>query len=76
MVGLAFSVTDRTMDGTLVLEVSQRSNAALVVRTRTLVVEGHRTITLEVGHCNSGLVNRELGVIDTKSVTVGVWVGE
>lgn len=64
------------MDRTLVPEVCQRDDGTLVVGASTLVVDGHEAVALEVSDRNSGLVNRNLSVVDTESVAVGVWVGE
>ena len=64
------------MDRTLIPEVCQREDSALVVRARALVVDGHEAVALEVGNRNNGLVNRDLSVVDAKAVAVGVRVGE
>lgn len=76
MSSIAVRVSSSTVGRTLVPEVRQGSDGALVVGARTLVVDGHEAVALEVGNRNNGLVNRNLCVVDTKTVTVGVWVGE
>lgn len=73
---VSFFVSRGTVDRTLVLDVCQRDDGTLVVGASTLVVDGHEAIALEVGNRNNGLVNRKLSVVDTKSVTMGVWVGK
>lgn len=76
VISLAFSVSGSTVGRTLMPEVCQGDDGALIVGTSTLVVDGHEAVALEVGDRNNGLVNRNLRVVDTKSVTVGVRVGE
>ena len=49
--------------------VRQRNEAALVVGARSLVVDGHETIALEVRDWRNGRVDGELGVVDTETVT-------
>jgi hypothetical protein len=76
VLSIAFSISSRTVDRTLVAEVCQRGDGALVVGAGTLVVDGHEAVALEVSDRNSGLINRNLSVVGTKSVAVGIWVGE
>jgi len=55
-----------------------RVDGAEIGRSRTLVVKGHITVSLEVAEFEGGFgsVDRQLLVVGTDSVAVGIWVGE
>lgn len=55
-----------------------RVDGAEVGGSRTLVVKGHVTISLEVAELEGGFgsVDRQLLVVGTNSVAVSIWVGE
>lgn len=76
MTSLAFFIADSCVDGTLPSSILQRLDAALVVGTATLRNEGSRTIALEVVDGDDRCVDRELLVVDTETVAVGIRVGE
>lgn len=76
--GIAFVVAMDAVDVHLACFEFGRRDARDVVRTRSLVVERHRTVALEVGRFVRwmGLVDRQLLVVDPDAVTVSVRVGE
>jgi hypothetical protein len=65
-----------TVDGALVLEVGQWSYGTLVAGASALVINCHETIALEVGNRYNRCVDRDLRVVHTETVAVGIWVGE
>lgn len=67
-------ITSITRESSLVANIRQRHNGALIVGTRALVVDSHESIALEIGNGTKGSVNWELVVIDTKTVAVCVRV--
>ena len=68
-VGLRSAEPDLVLDVLVRLRlVLQRDNAALVVRTRALVVERHRAVPLEVRHRGDGCVHWQLTVVHTETV--------
>jgi len=73
---IALTVTNTAIDMALLTRISQRLDAALVVRPVALVNEGHGAIALEVGNGANGSVHGELGVVCSETVTVGVRVRE
>ena len=75
-VGGEFAVDFVEIDGTV--SEFDGLDGGEVVRAGTLVVEGHVSVTLEVGHTvfGSGRVDRKLLIIDSYAVTVSVGVGE
>ena len=56
--------------------VRQRDQATLVVRSGSLVVDSHETITLEVSGGDERCINWKLTVVHAETVTMGVGVGE
>ena len=76
MISFTQRVTRVTIYSTLVLNVCQWLEAALVVGARALVIDSHETIALEVHNRTLRFVDRELIVIDSKAVAVSVRVGE
>lgn len=56
--------------------VGQGNQAALVVGSRALVIDGHETITLEVGNWYKRCVDWELAVVYAETMTMGVGVRE
>jgi len=74
VLGITFKVANTTIDMALPTSISQRLDAALVIRPVALVNEGHGTIALEVGDRDNGSVDWELGVVCSETVTVGIRV--
>lgn len=64
------------IDITLVSIILQRQNCALIVWPSPLGNVRRCTIALEVGNGVQRSIDRELLVVDTKTVTVGIWVRE
>lgn len=58
------------------LLVREGHQAALVVGAPPLVIDGHETITLEVGNRDERLVDGELLVVDTETVAMSIRVRE
>ena len=56
--------------------VRQRDQATLVVRSGSLVVDSHETITLEVSGGDEGCIDWELTVVYAETMTVSIGVGE
>lgn len=65
-----------TLERTLFGSICKGLNTALVVGSAPLRMEGHRTITLEVGNFGDGCVDWQLLVVHAETMTMGVWVRE
>lgn len=74
--GLTFMITDGRVNSTLPASIFQWFDAALVVRETALRDVSTRSITLEVDHGDDRSIDRQLLVVDTKTVTVSIGVGE
>lgn len=69
-------IADSAVNGSLLGDISERPDATLVVGSVALRDEGHEAIALEVGDGDDGCIDRELLVVHTETVTVGIWVRE
>lgn len=74
MLSITLKIANAGINMALPTRISQRLNAALVVRPVALVNESHGAITLEIGNRDNGSIHRELGVVRSETVTVGVGV--
>jgi hypothetical protein len=61
---------------TNLVDIRERRDRALVVRTSALIVESHEAITLEVSNWDNRSVDRQLLVVHSETVTVSVWIRE
>lgn len=73
---VALTVTNTGVNVALLTRISQRLDAALVVRPVALINEGHGAITLEVGNGDNWGIHRELSVVCSKTVAMSIRVRE
>jgi hypothetical protein len=76
MTGLTFLVTAARVNGTFLVTIIQWFYATLVVREATLRDVCSRSITLEVDDGNNRSIDRQLLIVGTKTMTMGIRVRE
>ena len=72
MLGCPLMIFDATLESALSAQIREGLDSALIVGTRALRHKCRRTVTLEVGNGANWRVNRQLLVVDTKTMAVGV----
>ena len=72
MLGCPLMIFDAALESAFSSQICEGLNSALVVGTRALRHKCRRTVTLEVGNGANWRINRQLLVVDTKTMAVGV----